>query len=63
MVSRAGEVVGAEAGEERGGYVGQEGHQFDGEPELDEVRVLEVLLGQRRRFWLAEDLLEVRRHL
>lgn len=63
LVNWAGEVLGAEAGQEACGYVGQEGHQFDLKPEFDEVRVVQVLLGHRRRVRLAEDLLKVRRQL
>lgn len=59
LVHEAGEVLGAEAGEKRRRHVGQERHQFDLEPQLDEVRVVHVLLGQSRRIGLAEDLLKV----
>ena len=59
----AGEVLGAEAGEEGGGHGRQEGHHLDLEPELDELRVLQVLPGQRRRFRLREDLVKVRAQL
>ena len=59
----AGEVLGAEAGEELNGNVRQEGHQLQLEPELDEVRVFQVALGHRRRVRLAKDLLKVVRHL
>ena len=63
LVNWAGEVLGAEAGQEACGHVGQEGHQFDLKPEFDEVQVVQVLLGHRRRVGLAEDLLKVRRQL
>lgn len=63
LVNWAGEVLGAEAGQEACGYVRQEGHQFDLKPELDEVRVLQVFLGKRRRVCLTKDLLKVGRHL
>lgn len=60
LVNRAGEVLGAEAGEKGWGYVRQEGHQFDLEPELDEVRILQMFLCQRCRLFLTEDLIKVR---
>lgn len=63
LINGAGEVLGAEAGEEGWGHVRQEGHQFDMEPELDEVRVVHVLLSQSRRVGLSKDLLKVGRHL
>lgn len=40
LVNWAGEVLGAEAGQEAYRYVRQEGHQFDLKPELDEVWVV-----------------------
>lgn len=59
LVDGAGEVLGAEAGEEAGGNVRQEGHQLNLEPELNEVGVFQVLLGQSRRVRLTEDLPKV----
>lgn len=63
LVSRAREVLDAEAGEQVWVYVRQEGQELDLEPELDEVRVLQVLLGQRRRRLLTEDLLKINHYL
>lgn len=59
LVDGAGEVLGAEAGEEVSVNVRQEGHQLHLEPQLDEVRVFQVVLGQRRRVRLRKDLLKV----
>lgn len=63
LVNWAGEVLGAEAGQEICGYARQEGQQFDLKPELDEVRVVQVFLGQRRRVRLTKDLRKVGRQL
>lgn len=63
MVNWAGEVLGAEARQETRGHGRKEGHQFDLKPELDEVWVIQMFLGHRRRLGLAKDLLEVRRQL
>lgn len=63
LVNWAGEVLGAEAGQEVYRYVRQERHQFDLKPEPDEFWVVQVFLSQRRRVALAKNLLKVRRHL
>lgn len=36
----AGEILGAEAGQDIDGYVGEEGQQFDLKPELDKAGVV-----------------------
>lgn len=63
VVDWAGEVLGAEAGQQLYWHVWQEGHQFDLKPQLDELGVVQVLLSQRRRFFSAENLPEVSSHL
>lgn len=63
LVNWAGEVLGAETGQEVYRYVRQEGHQFDLKPEPDEVWVVEVFLSQRRGVVLCKNFLKVRRHL
>lgn len=60
LVNRAGEVFGAQAGEEVWVYVWQQGEQFDLVPEFDEFRIVQVMLGQSWRLILVEYLLNVR---
>lgn len=63
LVNWAGEVLGAEAGQDVYRYFRQEGHQFDLKPELDEVWVIQVVLGQRWKLLLVKNLLNVKRQL
>lgn len=63
LVSRAGEVLCAQTGEEVWIYVRQEGQQFDVEPQLDVFWVLQVLLGQRWRLPSFKYLPEIRNEL
>lgn len=60
LVNRAGEVLGAQTGEEVWMYIWHERQQLDPEPELDEFGVLQVFLSQRWRIPLRKDLLKVR---
>lgn len=48
MVDWAGEVLGAQAGQQLNRHIRQEGHQLDLEPQLDELWVVQVFLSQRR---------------
>lgn len=63
LVSRAGEVLGAQTGEQVWVYVRQEGQQFDPEPQFDVFRVLQVLLRQRRRLPFLKYVPEIRNEL
>lgn len=63
LVSRAGEVLGAQTGEQVWIYVRQEGQQFDPEPQFDVFWVLQVLLGQRRRLPFLKYVPEIRNEL
>lgn len=62
LESWAGEVLGAEAGQDFHRYDRTQRHHFDLEPERDEARVVQVFPVQRRGFRLAEELLDVGHH-
>lgn len=60
LVNGAGEVFGAQTGEEVWVYVWQQREQFDLVPEFDEFGIVQVMLGQSWRLILVEYLLNVR---